>query len=104
MKTNLQQCVLSSNVITPFQRCKFDTLFFMQYSRYKEVRDALDVAITEMQKTALNLKKVYAEIAIAEIADTLDTTSDKLQEGLDGPTPSDVEDMMDDWDWRQQHF
>jgi hypothetical protein len=50
------------------------------------------------------LKKVYAEIAIAEIADTLDTTSDKLQEGLDGPTPSDVEDMMDDWDWCHQHF
>jgi hypothetical protein len=42
-----------------------------------EVRDALDVAIAEMQKTALDLKKVSAEIAIAEIADTLDTTSDK---------------------------
>jgi hypothetical protein len=104
MKTNLQQCVLSSNVITPFQICKFDTLFFLQYSRYKEVRDALDVAITEMQKTALDLKKVSAKIAITEIANTLGTTSDKPQEALDGPTPFDVEDMMDEWDWCQQHF
>jgi hypothetical protein len=76
----------------------------MQYSRYKEVRDALDVAIAEMQKTTLDLKKLFTEIAIAEIADTLDTTSDKLQEALDGLAPSHVEDMMDDWDWCQQHF
>jgi hypothetical protein len=43
-----------------------------------------------MQKTALDLKKVSAEIAAAEIADTLDTTSGKLQKALDGPAPSDV--------------
>jgi hypothetical protein len=37
-----------------------------------------------------------------QIADILDTTSDKLQEALDSPS-SDVEDTMYDWDWLQQH-
>jgi hypothetical protein len=86
----------------------------LQYSRYKEVWDALDIAIVEMQKTTLDLKKVYAEhhvpakdyvsvdlllnacLMMEQIADILDTTSDKLQEALDGPTSSDVEDTMDD--------
>jgi uncharacterized protein YajQ (UPF0234 family) len=96
--------------------------FFLQYSRYKEVRVALDVAITEIQKTALDLKKVFAEhyvpakdyvsngllsnacFKMEQITDILDATSDKLQEALDGPAPFDVEDMMDDWDWCQQHI
>jgi uncharacterized protein YajQ (UPF0234 family) len=93
--------------------------FFLWYSRYKEVRDALDVAIAEMQKNALDLKKVSAEhyvpakdyvsvgllsnacFRLEQIADILDTTYDKLQEALDGPAPSDMEDTMDDWDWCQ---
>jgi hypothetical protein len=37
-----------------------------------------------------------------QIADILDTTSDKLQEALGSPS-SDVEDTMYDWDWLQQH-
>jgi uncharacterized protein YajQ (UPF0234 family) len=70
--------------------------FSLQYSRYKEVRDALDIAIAEMQKNALDLKKVSAEhyvptkdyvsvgllsnacLKMEQIADILDTTSDKL--------------------------
>jgi hypothetical protein len=75
-----------------------------------------------MQKNALDLKKLSAEhyaptkehyVSIAllsharmrmeQIADILDTTSDKLQEALDTPSPSDMEDTVDDWDWLQQH-
>jgi uncharacterized protein YajQ (UPF0234 family) len=70
--------------------------FSLQYSRYKEVRDALDIDIAEMQKNALDLKKVSAEhyvptkdyvsvgllsnacLKMEQIADILDTTSDKL--------------------------
>jgi ribosomal protein L10 len=70
--------------------------FSLQYSRYKEVRDALDIDITEMQKNALDLKKVSAEhyvptkdyvsvgllsnacLKMEQIADILDATSDKL--------------------------
>jgi uncharacterized protein YajQ (UPF0234 family) len=75
---------------------KFVLSFSLQYSRYKEVRDALDIAITEMQKNALNLKKVSAEhhvpakdyvsigllsnacLRMEQIADILDATYDKL--------------------------
>jgi hypothetical protein len=70
--------------------------FSLQYSRYKEVRDALDIDIAEMQKNALDLKKVSAEhyvptkdyvsvgllsnacLKMELIADILDATSDKL--------------------------
>jgi ribosomal protein L10 len=70
--------------------------FSLQYSRYKEVRDALDIDIAEMQKNALDLKKVSAEhyvptkdyvsvgllsnacLKMEQIADILDATSDKL--------------------------
>jgi hypothetical protein len=70
--------------------------FFLRYSRYKEVRDALDVAIVEMQKNALDLKKVSAEhyvpakdyvsvgllsnacFRLEQIADILDATYDKI--------------------------
>jgi hypothetical protein len=94
----------------------------IQYSRLKEVRDALDVAIAEMQKSGLDLKKVSAEhyapdkdyvsisllphacLRMEEIVGIIDTTSSKLQEALDGPAPSDVEDTMDEWDWCQQFF
>jgi hypothetical protein len=88
---------------------------FLQYSRYKEVRDALDVALAEMQKNAMDLKKAstehyvpvmehYVSVGLLSRArcrmeqntDILDTTSDKLQEALDGPAPSDKEDTMDD--------
>jgi uncharacterized protein YajQ (UPF0234 family) len=96
--------------------------FLLQYSRHKEVRDALDIAIAEMQKNALDLKKVSVEhyvptnyyvsigllsnacFRMEQIADILDATSNKLQEALDGLAPSDVEDTMDDWDWCQQHI
>jgi uncharacterized protein YajQ (UPF0234 family) len=89
--------------------------FFLQYSRYIDVRNALDVAIGEMQKNALDLKKASAEhyaptkehyVSVAllsharmrmeQIVDILDTTSDKLQESLDSPSPSNVEDTMAD--------
>jgi uncharacterized protein YajQ (UPF0234 family) len=87
-----------------------------------EVRDALDVAITEMQKSALDLKKVYAEhhvsdkdyvpvsllsnacLRMEKIVDIIDNTSSKLQEALDGPAPSNVGDVMDEWDWCEQVF
>jgi hypothetical protein len=70
--------------------------FLLQYSRLKEVRDALDVAITVMQKLALDLKKVSATHHVAdkdyvpvsflskaclkmeEIAYIIDSTSSKL--------------------------
>jgi hypothetical protein len=45
----------------------------------------------------------HARMRMEQIADILDTTSDKLQEALDSPSLFDVEDMMDDWDWLQQH-
>jgi hypothetical protein len=72
------------------------------------------------KKNALDLKKAFAEHYVPvtgcyvcwflsrahsrmeQIADILDTTSDKLQEALDSPS-SDVEDTMYDWDWLQQH-
>jgi hypothetical protein len=60
--------------------------------------------IEEFEETTLDLKKVSTEIAITEIVDTLDTTSDKHQEALDGPASFDVEDMIGDWNWCQQHF
>jgi hypothetical protein len=94
----------------------------LSYSRFKEVRDALDVAIAEMQKMALDLKMVSAAhhvpnkdyvpvsflsnacLTMEEIADIIGNTSFKLQEALDGPAPSDVEDVMDEWDWYEQFF
>jgi hypothetical protein len=75
-----------------------------------------------MLKNDLDLKKVSAEhyvpakdyvsvgllsnacFRMEQIADILDATSNKLQEALDGPAPSDVEDTMDDWDWCQLHI
>jgi hypothetical protein len=38
----------------------------------------------------------HACFRMEQIVDILDATSDKLQEALDGPSPSDVEDLMDD--------
>jgi hypothetical protein len=69
--------------------------FLLQYSRLKEVRDALDVAITVMQKLALDLKvsathhvadKDYVPVSflskaclkMEEIAYIIDSTSSKL--------------------------
>jgi hypothetical protein len=95
--------------------------FFLQYSRYKEVRDALDIAHAEMQKKCFGFEESIrralcpcygmlclcwflsrAHSRMEQIADILDTTSDKLQEALGSPS-SDVEDTMYDWDWLQQH-
>jgi hypothetical protein len=74
------------------------------------------------KKMALDLKKVSTEhhlpykdyvpvsflsnacLKMEEIADTIDNTSSKLHEALDGPTSSDVEDVMDEWDWCEQLF
>jgi hypothetical protein len=73
-----------------------------------------------MQKSALDLKKVSAThhvpdkdyvsisflsnacLKMEEIADIIDNISSKLQEALDGPSPSDLEDVMDEWDWCEQ--
>jgi hypothetical protein len=39
-----------------------------------------------------------------KIVDIIDNTSSKLQEALDGPAPSNVGDVMDEWDWCEQVF
>jgi hypothetical protein len=38
--------------------------FFLQYSRFKEVRDDLEVAITEMQRTGFILKKAATKHSV----------------------------------------
>jgi hypothetical protein len=43
-------------------------------------------------------------LKMEEIPDIIDNTSSKLQEALDGPAPSNVEDVMDDWNWCEHFF
>jgi hypothetical protein len=38
--------------------------FFLQYSRFKEVRDDLEVAIVEMQRTGFILKKAATKHSV----------------------------------------
>jgi hypothetical protein len=75
-----------------------------------------------MHKSALDLKKVYAEhrvsdkdyspisllsnacLRMEEIVDIIDNTSSKLQETLDCPALSDTEDVMDEWEWCEKFF
>jgi hypothetical protein len=100
-----------------------DASFFLQYSGFKEVRDALEVSIAEMQRTGFILKKAAAKHSVCagdpvstgalsnacyrmqEIADIIDTNSLKLQEALDGQsTLSNYSNYMnDDWAWFEEN-
>jgi hypothetical protein len=100
-----------------------DASFFLRYSRFKEVRDAREVAIAEMQRIGFILKKVAAKHSVCagdpvsagmmsnacsmmqEIADIIDTNSLKLQEALDGPsTPSNYSNYMNvDCAWFEEN-
>jgi hypothetical protein len=95
--------------------------FFLQYSRFKEVSDALEVAIVEMQRTGFILKTAKHSVCVGdpvstgalsnacsmmqEIANIIDTNSLKLQEALDGPsTPSNYSNYMNvDWAWFEEN-
>jgi hypothetical protein len=101
------------------------------YSRFKEVLKGLDDAITEMQRSAEELRNAASEhfvedekyhqdtlfnfacFRMVEIAASLNDTALKLQYVYDGPSPlSDVvddhlamnsDDSTDEWEWFEEN-